>query len=155
MRTHRMRKTRFYIIWRGILARCNDKNSINYPRYGGRGIKCLWKSFEEFRDDMFQAYQEHAKRFGEKDTSIERIDNCSHYSKDNCIFTTARMQARNRRSNILLTYNGKTQCVADWAIETGWGWKTLYWRVKYNWPDEKILTIKPVIGHNQFTKSNT
>lgn len=27
--------------WRAVRQRCNDKNSIGYKNYGGRGIKCL------------------------------------------------------------------------------------------------------------------
>src|SRR3990167_4465109 len=46
----------FYNVWRGMLKRCNNKKHKSYKRYGGRGIKVLWKSFEDFKDDMYKSY---------------------------------------------------------------------------------------------------
>ena len=74
--------------------RCNNPKNHKYPRYGGRGIKFLWNSFEEFRDDMHESYLEHVKKFG-KNTSIERIDVNGHYCKGNCRWATAKEQSEN------------------------------------------------------------
>jgi len=32
----------------GILSRCNNSLADNYPRYGGCGVRCLFKDFSEF-----------------------------------------------------------------------------------------------------------
>lgn len=90
-------KTRFYKIFSGILQRCNNKHVTNFKNYGGRGIKCLWKSFEEFRDDMYKSYLKHIKEFGVDNTSIDRTNNNGNYCKENCVWATSKQQAKNRR----------------------------------------------------------
>lgn len=77
MLTHGMSKTRFYKIWTGIITRCYNKNRRYYKDYGGRGIKVVkrWHKFENFRNDMLEEYKHKSLRFGEKNISIERLDN--------------------------------------------------------------------------------
>jgi len=143
--THGMRKTRFNNIWRGIKKRCKNPNEPAFPRYGARGIKVEWKTFEEFRDDMYESYLEHVKEFGEKNTSIDRIDNDGNYSKENCRWATVSEQNRNKRNNRLITFKGETKCVAEWAEELGFPEFTIYDRLNSGWTTEDALT-KPIRG---------
>src|ERR1035437_4736927 len=53
--THGMRHTRFYRVYTAIGGRCGKQK-----RY--IDIKCLWKSFEDFRDDMYKSYLQHVKK---------------------------------------------------------------------------------------------
>lgn len=53
---------------------------------------------------------------------------------------------------VLLTFNGKTQNLADWAREIGIGRGTLERRLKMGWSVEKILTKELYYGH---AKSNS
>src|SRR3990167_8144643 len=46
----------FYNVWRSILKRCHNKKHKSYTRYGGRGVKVLWNSFEDFTKDMYKDY---------------------------------------------------------------------------------------------------
>lgn len=150
-RTHGLRKTKFYYVFHNIQKRCNNPSADNFPRYGGRGIKYLWKNFEEFRDDMYKSYQGHVKKFGAKQTQIDRIDNNGNYCKKNCRWVTIKEQAKNKRNNIKITYKRKTLILSDWAMATGIYRKTLSRRLSLKWPIEKILTTPPQVGRNQFS----
>lgn len=123
---HGMSYTREYTTWVGIQNRCYDPKTVGYEDYGGRGIRVCdgWRrSFLAFLADM-------GKRPG-RGYSIEREKNDRGYScgkcddciargePKNCRWATAGEQNRNQRRNLLVTHNGRTMCVAEWARETG------------------------------------
>lgn len=91
--------TRFYKTWENMLQRCSNPNSSNYMNYGGRGIQVdeRWKEYINFKADMFDAYQESAKQHGEKNITIDRINNEGNYETNNCRWSTKAEQALNRR----------------------------------------------------------
>src|SRR3990167_3003776 len=136
---HGMGQTRFYQTYRNLWNRCNYSKHIGYQDYGGRGIKCLWDSFNQFRDDMYLSYFEHIKQFGEKDTQIERIDNNGNYCRENCKWATRKEQGRNKRSVRPISFNGKTQLLTDWARALNTDAGLMHWRLKH-WSIEKALT---------------
>jgi hypothetical protein len=71
---HGMSKTKFYKNFHKIKARCYNKKHHKYSIYGGRGIVCEWKNFENFFEDMYESYLKHVRKFGEHETTIDRID---------------------------------------------------------------------------------
>jgi hypothetical protein len=100
-------------LWQHMHQRCENPNYPSYARYGGRGIAVCnrWSVYENFVADM-----------GERPTpqhSIDRIDNLGPYSPENCRWATKQQQSNNRRDNHLLTYQDKTQTIAEWARECG------------------------------------
>jgi len=150
--THGMAKTRFFRIWALMLGRCKYPNTPGAKNYIGRGIQVYerWKTFENFRDDMLESYQKHCKEFGARQTSIERINNNGNYCKENCKWATRAEQARNTRQNNIITFNGKTQTITDWAKESGINLRTLSTRIVRNKnPLHIALTKKRLLRKNE------
>jgi hypothetical protein len=131
---HGMSFSREYHSWRAMLDRCENKNYREYPDYGARGIKICerWHDFNNFYADM-------GKR--PPNTTLDRIDNNGNYEPSNCRWATAKTQCNNRRNNTLITYQGKTQTLQQWADETGIYKNTIIMRIyHYGWSVEKALT---------------
>lgn len=82
-----------YSSWMAMRTRCNNPNSKDYPRYGGRGISICdrWGDFSLFLHDM-----------GERPEgkTLERIDSMKAYEPGNVKWGDHFEQARNRRSSL-------------------------------------------------------
>ncbi len=139
-KTHQLSTTRFYRIYKSASERCNNVSNKDYSRYGNRGIKIGWATFEMFRDEMFESYKKHIEKYGEGNTTLDRINNNKGYSKENCRWATKKQQANNRRSNRFITYNGETKTVSEWADIIGVSRHTVKTRIFRGWSIEKILT---------------
>lgn len=132
-RRHGKSKTRVHQIWLAMRSRCQNPNMRAYHRYGGRGIKVCdrWREFEKFLADMGEP--------GERE-SIDRIDNDGNYEPGNCRWVTQKAQMRNRHCNRLLTFQGKTQTVVEWAEELQISEDVLGRRVRKGWDAARALT---------------
>lgn len=130
-------RNRLYDIWCGMKQRCENKNCRLYPRWGGRGIKILWACYRDFKRDMGPTYQ--------PELQIERIDNNGHYCKENCKWATPVEQANNRRSNVILEFNGQRMSVTLWEKKLGFKKYTIQSRIKHGWTVKRALTT-PKIG---------
>lgn len=123
---HGMAHTKIYNKWCSMRERCNNPHSKSYKRYGAKGIRVCaeW-------DDSFDAFYRWAVDTGYSDgLTIDRIDNSRGYSPENCRWATTAQQNRNYSRNHLVSYNGETKCLADWAEETGIKAATLLFRIK-------------------------
>lgn len=61
--------------------------------------------------------------------SIDRIRNQEGYVPGNVQWATKKEQARNMRKNHLLTHNGQTKTIAEWAEITGLVPSAIHYRV--------------------------
>ena len=90
---------RLRAVWGAMVSRCTKPSNKDYMYYGARGVGVCneWLSSKE-------AFVEWANDSGYKTGKwLERIDNDLGYSPDNCMWRTAKGQARNRRNNLLVT----------------------------------------------------
>lgn len=134
-RTHGKSRIPLYSVWNDMKYRCENPHAYNYNNYGGRGIKLCdeWHEFEPFYEwSMNNGY--------EKGLSIDRIDNSGDYEPDNCRWVDMKIQGRNRRTNVYLTYNGETKSVPEWAEIVGISRRVIAERVRKGWSVEKALT---------------
>lgn len=141
--THGLARSAEYRAWDSMIQRCENQNHPNFHRYGGRGIVVCheWHTFEKFIADMgMRPTAKHAIR---SKYSIERKDNNGSYCKENCIWGTRAEQEVNKRTNVKVTFHGKTQCLAEWSRETGIPFSTLSCRIKRGWTIESALTTLP------------
>ncbi len=72
--------------------RCNNPKIKCYGRYGGRGIKCLFKSSQEFVD-----YVINELKIDPRGLQVDRIDNDGNYEPGNIRFVTAKENCNNRK----------------------------------------------------------
>lgn len=114
-----------HAIWRGILSRCMNPNSKDYPRYGGRGITVCerWRIYENFISDMGPR---------PKGYSVERKDNEIGYSPDNCVWADSFTQQRNKRDNVYFEQDGEVLTLTEWARLLDISKELAHWRMK-NW----------------------
>lgn len=125
---------RIYRIWGSMKGRCKPY-AINADRYYERGITVCpeWQqSFEKFQEDMGPTYFPGAE--------IDRIDNDKGYSNDNCRWVTSKENQNNKTDNRLITHNGETLSVAQWAERLGLKASTVAMRLWRGDPIEKVLT---------------
>lgn len=133
--THGLSKTPVYRIWGLMIDRCENSRSPGYANYGGRGIRVCssWRSsFEEFYRDM-------GMRPSEKH-SIDRIDNQGNYEPRNCRWATKKEQARNKRSSRIITVNGVSACVSEWADKCGLKNATVHARLRAGWTAQEAIS---------------
>lgn len=129
---HGMSNTREFRIWADMIKRCSCKSYKDFFYYGGRGIKVCerWKEFKNFFADMGKC---------PPNFSLDRINVNGNYEPSNCRWASRTTQARNRRGNHMITYNGVTLCLAEWAEKVGITRGCLKMRLKNGWTLDKAL----------------
>lgn len=139
--THSKYGCRLYRIWIAINQRCNNPKNNEFNAYGGRGITVC----EEWNNN-FQVFYDWALRNGYADNlTIDRINVNGNYEPSNCKWATRKEQANNTRRNRIITYNGKTQTLTQWADELKISYATLSCRInRYHWSEERALSTTPM-----------
>ena len=136
--THGQAHTRLFRIWCSMKTRCKNPSQDSYSRYGGRGITVCdeWQRFEPFA--------EWANANGYCDgLSIDRIDVNGNYEPGNVRFVSMKIQQNNRSNNHYITFQRKTQTIAQWAEELNMNARLINCRLFRGWSAEEALTIPP------------
>jgi hypothetical protein len=122
--------------------RCFCKTNCNYKYYGARGITVHpeWVA-------SFKSFYDHVGPRPSKYHSIDRIDNGGNYEPGNVRWATKKEQANNRRSSVVLTFNGEALTASQWSEKTGLPKYLISCRLRSGWTIEKALT-KPVRKHH-------
>ena len=130
-------------------GRCNNKNNKNYKNYGGRGIQFKFDSFKQFMSSLGSKPKTEGIKF-----SLDRINNNGNYESTNCRWATSKQQARNKRSNTLLTVDGKTETLVYWCEKYNITHSQYNRRHKrYGWSSEKALK-EPIREAGRVNKLN-
>jgi hypothetical protein len=118
-----------------MITRCTNPKTKSFARYGARGIAVCdkWLQFDGFFEDMGAAPSpEH---------SIDRIDNDGPYSPENCRWATRQEQANNKSNNRILTFNGESAPMSEWARRSGISADTIERRLnKLGWDTDKAIS---------------
>lgn len=122
-----------------MIRRCTDPRRADFQHYGARGITVCerWlRSFEHFIADMGQ-------RPSPKH-SLGRIDNSRGYEPVNVRWETHTQQLRNFSRNRMITANGETKTLAEWAELLGAPSRLIHQRLDYlRWPAEQAVSLPP------------
>lgn len=139
---------RIYHIWTRMKERCYNPQDKSYSNYGGRGVVICdeWLFFDDF-------YWWAVNNGYEPNLSIDRIDVNDIYKPSNCRWVSRKVQSNNKRNNHLITYNGRTMTLSQWAEELGMNPATLRNRIVSGWSIEKALNQKVDESYNHRTRS--
>lgn len=131
---HGLRNHPIYAVWYNMMARCYNFDNKDYNYYGGRGIIV----FDEWHD-ITNFYSYAINSGWEKGLEIDRVDNDSSYTPENCRWVSHKKNCRNRKTNYHLTIKGETKLLVEWEEKYGLSKWTIKRRIKDGWQEEDLL----------------
>lgn len=137
------RDTATYKTWENMIQRCTNQKHHHWHKYGGAGITVCqeWRDYSTFLADMGNRPNGH---------TLDRINNNIGYSRSNCRWATPSQQQRNRKTSRMITWNGKTQLMIEWAEELNIPYSTIESRMRAGMPLDKVFTQQRLIGRPAF-----
>lgn len=133
------KRSKEYVAYDHMKRRCYDPKHHRYENYGGNGITVCdrWRqSFVNFLSDVGVAPS--------KFHSLDRFPNQKgNYEPGNVRWATPTQQARNMKSNRLITYSGETLCLSEWAEKIGIDQSTIASRLRSGWSEADSVS-KPI-----------
>lgn len=124
-----------YYVWANMIQRCENPKRQDYRFYGARGISVCdrWRTYALFREDVEPTYHRGLK--------LDRFPNkTGNYEPGNFRWATQQQQCRNQISNRMVTHDGITLNVSEWAERTGIRASVIYKRFKRGWCVHDALT---------------
>lgn len=133
--THGFSKTKLHVVWRGMNARCGNRNHISYKYYGAKGI-FVGKEFSDFTRFMRWAL---ANGY-EDGLTLERRNGSRGYTPGNCVWANHTIQNRNSSHVHKVAFQGRELCLTEWEEVTGIKASTIKNRLRKGWPIWRALT---------------
>ena len=140
LKKHGLRQTKTYVAWAGAKDRCYNPNCEHYDCYGGRGIKMF-----EFWINNFQSFYDYVsllENFDKAGYSLDRIDVNGDYVPGNLRWVNQRTQCRNKRTNVLVEYQGVQMTLAEASEKSEIYYESLRYRYKRGKRGDELF--KPV-----------
>lgn len=134
---HGETNTRLHHIWSSMKARCYYTKAINYPNYGGRGIRVC----AEWRNG-YMAFRNWALKNGytEKST-IDRKNVNGNYCPENCQWISAFDQQSNKTNNRNITIGEITNTVTEWGRIYGIDPQAIWARLNRGWNGKDAVIV--------------
>jgi len=87
---------------------------------------------------------------------LDRKNNDGPYSQKNCRWVLRKVNDRNRRSNRMLTFKGKTHALSEWCERFSLPRDTVKKRLDAGWSVIKALTtpVRPKAPNNALVRAN-
>jgi hypothetical protein len=103
-----------HISWRNMISRCEDPDCTSYDAYGGSGVSVC----DEWRNDFMSFYSWAIDKW-QDGLQLDKDKICGGegklYSPELCCFLTPSENSRNRKSNLMVEYNGELKCLTGWC----------------------------------------
>ena len=136
MKKHGLCGTPLYNVWLTMKQRCYNPRDKHYKWYGSKGVKVC----SEWLNNV-EEFVEWALNNGYKPgLTLDRIDSNGDYTPSNCRFITIQAQQRNKSSNHVLTYEGISLTIQEWAEKLNITPSTLRSRIDKGWTIDRALT---------------
>lgn len=138
-RVHGLAGTPTYRSWTAMKRRCHSPKSDRFHYYGGAGVTVCdrWQnSFAAFLEDMGNR---------PPGCTLDRIDSSKGYSPENCRWADRKTQSRNRSFSVVLTVDGRSRPVPEWAEIYGIAANVIHARIRLGWTVEDAVK-KPMRG---------
>lgn len=121
-----------FSVWRSMIKRCTVPTTVQFHRYGGRGISICerWMLFKNFLADMGPRVA---------GTSIDRINNDGNYEPANCRWATFEEQVNNTVTNRFIEHDGLRLSIAQWARRLGVKESMIRGRLERGWSEVDAL----------------
>ena len=142
-------RTPEYRTWCAMKERCERVGHRSYPDYGGRGIRVA----DTWRDDFARFLADVGKRPSPKHT-IDRIENARGYEPGNVRWATRKEQNQNKRNAKLVTIEGETLCITEWARRNKLATATVVCRLQRGWDPVDAVTM-PALPAGKKTPSRS
>lgn len=145
-RKYDLKFTRLRRIFFAIKNRCYNPNSINYERYGAKGISI----YPEWLKNPVSFCEWAYKNGYNENLTIDRINSKGNYEPSNCRWVNYETQANNKSNIPKYEYNNKKLSIAEWSRLYHISKSALTHRIKRGWDIEKALTtpVRVLRSHN-------